>query len=125
MRKPKTLQVHEHTVLNSRWSPAPKITHSHAAGDHPHQHPDCGPAFYGYPRSKTKFTVKPTGEQRPWQDLEDWQRSFEIHLGTPTPRKGQPGYVGEGPGLLPVDLMVKGFKMRISRIVDHTKGGKS
>ncbi len=112
--------MHEHTVLNTHRSPAPKIVHAHEGGDQPHQHPDCGPAFYGY--RKPTFRGKPTGEQRPWKDLEDWQRSFEIHVvGPPTPSKGQPGYVGEGPGLLPVERMVHGFKMRISRIVDHTK----
>jgi len=115
-------QVHVHSVLNSRRSPVPKTVHSHEGGDQPHQHPNCGPAFYGYPRQTPKFSAKPKGEQRPWQDLEDWQKSFEIHVCDPLPAKGKPGYIGEGPGLLPVEVMVKGFKMRVSRIVDHTKG---
>lgn len=117
-------QVHEHTVLNTRRSPAPKVTHSHDGGDQPHQHPGCGPAFYGYPRQKPKFSAKPKGDQRPWKDLEDWQRSFEIHVvGPPSPAKGQPGYIGAGPGLLPVERMITGFKLRVSRIVVHTSGG--
>ncbi len=117
-KKPATFQVHEHTVLNTRWSPAPKVVHAHDGGDRPHQHPDCGPAFYGY--RKATYSAKPKGEQRPWKDLEDWQGHFEIHVvGPPSPSKGQPGYIGEGPGLLPVERMITGFKMRVSRIVVH------
>ncbi len=113
-------QMHEHCVLNSRWSPTPRIVHSHEGGERPHQHPDCGPAFYGHLRQRDTFSAKPKGEQRPWLDLEDWQTSFEIHVvGPPSPKKGQPGYIGEGPGLLPVQRMVRGFKMRVSRIVVH------
>lgn len=124
-RHPQTatpFQVHEHCVLNSRYSPVPRIVHSHERGDRPHQHPDCGPAFYGH--GKYTFSVKAKGEQRPWVELEDWQRSFEIHLCAPTPRKGEPGYIGEGPGLLPAERMIHGFKMRVSKIVDHTTSKK-
>lgn len=118
MKRPKTFQVHEHTVLNSRMSPAPKIVHSHAGGERPHQHPNCGPAFYGH--GKPTFSAKPKGEPLPWVELEDWQKSFEIVICDP-PKD----YIGEGPGTLPAERMVKGFKMRISRIVDgRTKGGK-
>lgn len=113
-------QVHEHSVLNSHLSPTPKIVHAHARGDEPHQHPGCGPAFYGH--RKYTFSAKPKGEQRPWQGLEDWQGSFEIHVvGPPSPSKGQPGYIGEGPGTLPAERMIHGFKMRVSRIVDHQR----
>jgi hypothetical protein len=110
-------QVHEHSV-ESQLSPAPKLIHAHAGGERPHKHPKCGPAFYGY--GAPKFSAKPKGEQRTWVDLEEWQTSFEIHLFDPMPSKGEPGYIGEGPGLLPVERMVTGFKMRVSRIVDHT-----
>lgn len=116
-----TYQVHEHCVLNSHRSPTPKIVHAHDGGEMPHQHPNCGPAFYGY--RAPKFSAKPKGEQLPWVDLEDWQRSFEIHYCGASPSKGEPGYIGEGPGLLPVERMIHGFKMRVSRIVDHTQDG--
>ena len=128
---PRRYQVHEHSIVSGPranggcYAPSgqwllSKFSHAHEGGDQPHKHPECGPAFYGYPRQTPKFSAQPKGEQRPWQDLEDWQRSFEIHIGEPSPAKGQPGYIGEGPGLLPVERMITGFKMRVSRIVDHT-----
>jgi hypothetical protein len=100
-------QVHEHWRLDSRLSPTPKIVHSHAGGDQPHQHPHCGPAFYGY--GTPMFSAKPKGEQLPWVELENWQRSFEVvYTGTCPPE--QRGY--EGGGLLAAERMVRGFKMR-------------
>jgi hypothetical protein len=124
-------QVHEHHIISGPranggaynragvWESS-KFTHAHEGGDRPHQHRDCGPAFYGHLRQQPTFSAKPTGEQRPWQDLEDWQRSFEIHVvGPPSPSKGQPGYIGEGPGTLPAERMIRGFKMRVRRIVVH------
>lgn len=116
-------QVHEHIVLNSRRSPAPKVVHAHEGGDRPHQHQDCGPAFYGY--RKPTFSAKPKGDQLPIVELEAWQTSFEVHLCAPMPSKGQPGYIGDGPGLMPVERMVNGFKMRISKLVDHTKAERA
>jgi hypothetical protein len=112
-------QVHEHTVLNSHFSPAPRVVHSHEGGEQPHQHPNCGPAFYGY--RVAKFSAKPKGEALPWVDLEGWQRSFEIHYMGASPSEGEPGFIGNGPGTLPAERMIHGFKMRVSRIVDHTQ----
>lgn len=125
----RAFQVHEHSIVRGPranggcydrsgvWMPD-RFTHAHAGGEQPHKHPDCGPAFYGH---KTyTFSAKPKGGQRPWQDLEDWERSFEVHYMGAAPKKGEPGYIGEGPGTLPAERMIHGFKMRVSRIVDHS-----
>lgn len=113
-------QMHDHTILNSRMSPLPRVVHSHVGGDRPHRHADCGPAFYGY--GKPTFSAKPKGEQREIVEVTDEENSFEIHICAPLPSKGEPGYIGEGPGMLPIERMVNGFKMRVSRVVDHTTG---
>lgn len=112
MKAPARFEVHEHTLLNSRMSPAPKVRHSHEGGDKPHQHPDTGPAAYG--RSKPPFTVHAIGQQLPWVELEEWQKSFEIIVCDPSPSKGQEGYIGEGPGPLPAMLMVNTFRMNFT-----------
>lgn len=113
-------QVHEHTRLDSRQSPAPRLVHAHAGGDEPHQHEHHGPAFYGY--GAAKFSARPKGNQLPIVALEDWQRSFEVHYMGTSPQEGEPGFIGVGPGTLPAERMIHGFKMRVSKIVDHTAG---
>lgn len=110
-------QVHEHAFLNSRRSPLPKVVHAHPGGDTPHKHDNCGPAFYGH--GAYTFSAKPKGDQLPIVALEDWQQSFEIVVCDP-PKE----YIGEGPGLLPVQRLMHGSKMRISRIVDATTKGR-
>lgn len=116
-------QVHAHTRLDARRSPAPTITHAHAGGHDPHQHAHYGPAFYGHLREKDKFVAKPTGEQLPIVELEDWQKSFEVVVCDPMPSVGQPGYIGDGPGLALPLRIARGFKMPFT-VVDGSRGAK-
>ena len=117
----KTLEVHEHYFIrgpraNGRYGPdgkwqTGKFSHSHAEGNRPHGHTDTGPSSYVIDKDdwyrstglrgggRKKFTTKPSGEQFAIEELEDWQKSFEVILGEPTPAFGEPGYLGEGPGI--------------------------
>lgn len=72
------LEVHEHCVLNSHFSPTPKITHSHEGGGVPHEHPSMGPSFYGYGRRAPKTTTKPKGEQFEYISRTEEQNTFEL-----------------------------------------------
>lgn len=119
---PRDLEVHEHTVLNSQRSPAPRIVHSHEGGSTPHQHLSTGPATYGKV-GNGKPDEKPRGPQLPRVELEDWQKSFEIIVCNPSPSKGQPGYIGEGPGLLPAERLVNTYRMTISAVRDGRNHG--
>jgi hypothetical protein len=99
------------------WLPT-TFSHSHDGGDRPHQHPETGPATYTIDKDewfkatglrgggRKTFTKRPTGEQFPIVELEDWQKSFEIVIGDPPA-----AYLGEGPGLAPAARMVLGHKM--------------
>lgn len=115
-------QIHEHSLVSGARAniegPHRLLRHSHAGGEQPHQHPHYGPAFYGHLYQRDTFSAKPLGDQLQWQELEEWQKSFEIIICDP-PKD----YIGEGPGTLPAERMVRGFKMRISQIVDRTSGG--
>jgi len=138
------LEVHSHCFVSTRrafgcygkdgkWDTG-TFSHSHAGGNVPHEHPHTGPAFYTIDKDdwyrstglrgggRKKFTAKPSGEQFPIVALEPWQTTFELIIGTPTPRKGEPGYAGEGPGIaLPLRL-IKSFGMTCI-VKDGTKGG--
>lgn len=90
-RKP--LEVHEHCIIRGpRANRSERIVHSHEDGETPHGHPDTGPASYTIDQddwarasgvadggSRKRFTKTPEGEQLPRVELEDWQKSFEIH----------------------------------------------
>jgi hypothetical protein len=119
-------EVHEHCFIrgdraNKSW--LYKFSHSHEGGDVPHQHPDTGPASYTIDKDewflatglrgggRKKFSAKPSGEQFPIVELEDWQRSFEIIVGSP-PKDHQ----GEGPGLAPAARMILAFGMHVSAV---------
>lgn len=102
-----------------------KFSHSHEGGDKPHQHPQTGPAAYTIDKDdwfrstglrgggRKKFTVKPSGEQMPIRELEDWQKSFEIIVCDP-PKD----YIGEGPGIGPAARMTLTFRMS-AHVVDQ------
>ena len=130
----KCFEIHEHCFVRGprsrggydrkgNWQTG-KFSHSHEGGDVPHQHPDTGPAAYTIDKDewsrktglrgggRKKFTVKPTGEQMPIIELEDWQKSFEIHVAPPPP-----GHQGEGPGIALPMRMVLGFGMKVSKVV--------
>lgn len=94
------------------------FSHSHDGGDRPHQHPDTGPATYtidkdewarrtgGIGGGRKQFTAKPTGEQLPIVELEDWQKSFRvIVVGDYDPR------LGNGPGIALPERIAQQFKM--------------
>jgi hypothetical protein len=126
------LEVHEHSFVSGprahggcpskggKWLPT-KFSHSHEGGSAPHQHPQTGPASYTIDKDqwyratgfkgggRKTFTRRPTGEQLPIVDLEDWQKSFEVIVGAPTPE------FGTGPGLAPAARMILGHKMTCAR----------
>lgn len=120
------LEVHEHWIIGGpRAARGERITHSHEGGDIPHQHPDTGPAAYTIDKeewfratggvaggSRKTFTKTPEGEQLPRVELEDWQKTFEIHHGPPPP-----GWKGSGGGDLAAARMVLGMRMTVSKIV--------
>jgi hypothetical protein len=118
-----TLEVHTHSFTSGQrvgghyecnghqttWHTG-SITHSHEGGNVAHSHEDMGPACYTIDKDewyrstglrgggRKKFTVKPSGEQFPITELEDWQKSFAVIICEPTAAKGESGYMGEGPG---------------------------
>lgn len=123
----KTFEVHTHSFISGprsgghyekgAWHTG-TFSHSHEGGNVGHAHPDTGPACFTIDKDdwyrstglrgggRKKFTAKPSGEQFPIHELEDWQKSFEVIVCAPTPSKGEPGYLGEGPGIaLPLRLM--------------------
>lgn len=104
------------------------FSHSHEGGEVSHRHPNTGPASYVIDKDewamrtgmrgggRKTFTTKPTGEQFPLVELDDSQRSFDIVVCQPTPSKGQPGYIGEGPGIALPMRMVLQFRMRVASV---------
>lgn len=122
-RKP--LEVHEHSIISGpRSNCGAKIIHSHEDGEIPHQHPCMGPATYTIDEddwhrmtglaggSRKRFTKIPEGEQLPRVELEDWQKSFEIHYGDPPPN-----FKGTGGGHFTAARMVLASRMTVSNIV--------
>ncbi|HEU4366777.1 MAG TPA: hypothetical protein VFV05_00955, partial [Methylomirabilota bacterium] len=96
----------------ANWFGRNSFVHSHEGGDKPHKHEHTGPACYTIDKDdwfratglrgggRKKFTARPTGEQFPVKELEDWQKSFEVVVCDP------PGhYTGEGPGIAPAVRM--------------------
>lgn len=129
--RPAQFEVHEHCYVSGPRANGAyyKFSHSHEGGDQPHQHPNTGPASYTIDKDEwfratglrggglKKFTTRPTGEQLPWQELEAWQKTFEVVIhGDPTPE------LGEGPGIAPAVRMVKQFRMRIADVRDERRG---
>lgn len=131
----KSLEVHEHCFISgprARWAfpdPSRKLVHSHDGGDVPHKHADTGPGAYTIDKDewfretglrgggRKKFTKRPTGEQFPIAELEEWQKSFEIVYGPPP--KGAQFENAHGPGIaLPLRL-IKTFGMTVSAIRDE------
>jgi len=128
MTATKALEVHTHSFVSgpragghyerNQWHTG-TFSHSHAGGDVGHEHPHTGPSCYVIDKDdwyrstglrgggRKKFTVKPTGEQFPIVDLQEWQRTFAVILGQPTPPEW-----GNGPGLALPLRMVRAFKMR-------------
>lgn len=138
------LEVHEHVFVSGPRSnglfiqktqkTTSHFSHSHEGGDVPHQHPDTGPAAYTIDKDewlratglrgggRKKFTAKPSGEQFPIVELEDWQKSFEIVVHEPGPSPIQdPRLPPEGPGIAPAVRMILGFGMTVAAVRDGTK----
>lgn len=126
------LEVHTHSIIRGQRANIfgrNTITHSHEGGDMPHRHPDTGPASYTIDKDewfratgmrgggRKKFTISPEGEQFPIVELEDWQKSFEVHVGDPPP-----GFIGTGAGLAPAARMIVGSRMTVSKIVPFQPG---
>jgi hypothetical protein len=134
MKAAKRLEVHAHSIIRGKranggcYSPrgvwlTSTFSHSHEGGDRPHQHTTTGPASYTIDMDqwfkatglrgggRKTFTVKPSGEQFAIRALAPWQTRFELIVGDPLPGKGQPGYIGEGPGIALPLRMVLGFGM--------------
>lgn len=124
--RPETkLEVHEHSIISGpRACRGERVIHSHAGGDAPHQHPDTGPASYIIDKDdwlretglsgggRKSFTAAPTGEQLPTVELEDWQKTFEVHVGAPPP-----GFQGTGGGMFTAARMILGSRMTVSNVV--------
>lgn len=121
----KGLEVHTHCIIGgprARFAGA-HITHSHAGGDVPHQHPDTGPACYTIDRDewlratgmkggdRKKYTRQPTGEQMPLVDLEDWQKSFNVVVAAPPSN-----FTGTGGGFDAAARMILAFGMECSSV---------
>lgn len=129
------LEVHKHTFVSGRrahghnlegaWETG-TFSHSHAGGNTPHQHPETGPAAYTIDKDawlratgmrgggRKKFTAKPSGEQFPIVELEEWQKTFKVILCEPTPLEW-----GTGPGVsLPQRIALtfkQNFEVEIER----------
>lgn len=133
----KRLEVHEHSFVsgpragghyeNSVWHTG-KFTHSHEGGAQPHQHEDTGPATYtidaddwfratGGTRggSRKRYTVKPSGEQMPIRELEEWQKSFTVVVCDPPA-----DFKGTGGGDLAAARMALTFRMQ-PHVIDGRK----
>lgn len=119
-----TFEVHEHHFVSGKrahgghnskgeWETG-KFSHSHEGGNVPHKHPDTGPAAYTIDKDawlrvtgmrgggRKKFTAKPTGEQMPIVELEEWQKSFKLIVAEPAPAGSS-----TGPGIsLPARMML-------------------
>jgi hypothetical protein len=122
----KPLEVHEHSIVSGpRNGRSEKIVHSHQDGEAPHKHEHTGPACYTIDKddwaratsgvtggSRKRFTKTPEGEQLPRVELEEWQKSFEIHYG-----ENPPDFKGTGGGHLAAARMVLAFKMTIAKVV--------
>jgi hypothetical protein len=125
------LEVHEHCFIHGARARhvGSKLVHSHAGGDVPHKHPDTGPGSYTIDKDewarvtglkgggRKRFTPRPSGEQFPNVELEDWQKSFEIIVCSPPPRFD--GF--EGPDIAPAVRMILAFGMTVSAVRPGTK----
>lgn len=118
-----SFEVHEHCIIsgpNAHKSWANRISHSHEGGNTRHQHADTDPASFTIDKDqwlrdtglkgggRKKFTRKPTGEQMPVVEMEDWQNTFEVIICEPG---APPGYEGEGPGIALPMRMIHAFGM--------------
>lgn len=130
------LEVHEHSFVsgprsgghyeNNAWHTG-KFSHSHEGGDKPHCHENTGPSSYVIDKDdwfratglrgggRKKFTAKPSGEQMPIRELEDWQKSFRVIV-----CDRMPDQKGDGPGIALPMRMMKQFKMT-AQFVDGRK----
>ena len=123
----KKLEIHRHSFISG---PVMSFSHSHAGGDHPHQHDGVGPASYTIDKDewrmatglrgggKKKYSARPSGPQLEIRDLEEWQKSFKVVICQP-PKK----YVGEGPGVVAAARLTLGAKME-SRLVDKSRAAR-
>jgi hypothetical protein len=128
------LEVHSHSFVSGprsgghyerdgKWHTG-TFEHSHEGGNDAHTHADCGPAHYTIDKDewarttglrgggRKKFTAQPTGEQFPIEELEDWQKSFDVIIvGDPTPE------YGTGPGIALPERIAQSFKSSY-RVID-------
>jgi len=123
--KPKLqLEVHEHCILSSNFSPTPRVRHSHPGGGIPHTHPDCGPAFYGY--RKPKIVTRPIGEQMKWVAIPEEELSFDLVI-TDSALLGSKTPIGNTPldeiFMPAADRMMRGFRLRCN-VIDTRKETK-
>jgi hypothetical protein len=140
MTAAKGLEVHRHSFVRGRranggcYGPGgawllSTFSHSHEGGSAPHQHPDIGPASFTIDKDawaratglkgggRKVFTAAPTGEQFAIVELEAWQTTFEVILGTPTP----PAW-GTGPGVaLPLRMVLQFGMTGIVRVDRPTR----
>lgn len=121
----KTFEMHDHCIISGpRACRSITITHSHEGGSEPHQHPDTGPASYTIDQDewhaatgmhgggRKVFTATPEGEQLARVELEEWQKTFEIHVGDPPP-----GWTGTGGGMAAASRMILACRMTVSNVL--------
>lgn len=124
------LELHEHHYIVGRHG---SFAHAHEGGDKPHEHIEgtvrTGPACYTIDRrdwlratgsiggSEKKFAAKPTGPQMPFIAAEP--SKIRIHI----VGDGGASVAGdcEGPGVLPVAMIMLRFKAEIESVT-HTPG---
>lgn len=121
----KAFEVHEHCIISGpRANRSQKIVHSHDGGSEPHQHDHTGPASYTIDKcdwlkatglrggGRKPFTTAPEGEQLATVELEDWQKTFEVHIGAPPP-----GFEGTGGGVVTASRMILGSRLTVSGVI--------
>jgi hypothetical protein len=130
------LEVHEHRFISgprSRFAGTDRnvVRHSHEGGSERHKHPDTGPATYTIDKDewfaatglkgggRKEFSDEPVGEQLAIVPLEDWQKTFEVHVGAPPP-----GFTGTGGGYAAACRMILGSRMTVSKVVPFPGPGR-
>lgn len=119
-RVPRRLEVHGHHIITGPRARGlhASFEHSHAGGDHPHTHPDTGPASYTIDKDewlratglkgggRKTFTAKPMGEQFELIPRPAAESTFEIIVHDPP---APPGFTGTGGGHSTAARMVLAF----------------
>ncbi|HEY3678994.1 MAG TPA: hypothetical protein VGL45_09760 [Bradyrhizobium sp.] len=58
---------------------------------------------------RKKFSKKPTGDQLPIRELEDWQKTFDVIICKPSAPEG---FKGSGAGIAPAIRMIQACRIQ-------------